>query len=134
MNRIVALALLAALGLTGAVYAQVLPPPRVVPPVGPLPPPHLAPPLGGVPVMPPAGRPLPPLPLAASPYPVPGYRPSPYQVWQNYGLTYNGWLRPRVIQTPYGGYFLYNGAPYPYVYTRPGRHFDSILPYGAPGP
>jgi hypothetical protein len=86
-------------------------------------------------VLPPHGRPLPTLPLAASPYPPPGYQPSAYQVWQNYGITYNGWLRPRVIQnSAYGGYFLYNGAPFPYVSTMPGRQFQSIAPAGAPGP
>jgi hypothetical protein len=87
-------------------------------------------------VLPPAGRPIPTLPLAASPIPVPGYQPSAYQVWQNYGVTYNGWLRPRIWQTPYDGYgvWLYNGAPYPYVYTHPGRHMPSVAPVGAPTP
>jgi hypothetical protein len=77
---------------------------------------------------------LPVLPLAAAPYPPPGYRPSAYQVWQNYGVTYNGWMRPRVIQMTDGGYFFYNGALYPYVYVHPGYHFGSIAPAGPSGP
>lgn len=123
--RSVPLAVIAAVALAHSeVRAQVL-----------LPPPHILPPASMVRgVLPPAGRPMPVLPLAALPYPVPGYRPSAYQVWQNYGLTYNGWLRPRIYQTPYGAYWLYNGAPFPYVYTMPGRHMPSVAPAGAPGP
>jgi hypothetical protein len=126
--RPVLLALFAVFALAHSeARAQVLPPPRVLPPAP-------IPMYGGV--LPPAGRPLPTLPLAASPIPVPGYQPSAYQVWQNYGVTYNGWLRPRIVQTPYHGYgvWLYNGAPYPYVYTWPGRHMPSVAPVGAPTP
>jgi hypothetical protein len=102
--------------------AQVLPPPYVPPPRSML-------------VLPPAGKPVPTLPLAALPYPPPGYQPSAYQVWQNYGLTYDGWLRPRVIQTGNSGYWLYNGAPFPYVYTSPMSYYSStIAPSGAPSP
>ena len=108
--------------LGGEVSAQVMPPPRVVPPQNR--PPQV--------VLPPAGRPVPTLPLAASPYPVPGYQPSAYQVWQNYGVNRNGWMVPRIWQTPNGGYWLYNGAPFPYVYTMPGQHFPSVAPTGAP--
>jgi hypothetical protein len=133
-SRSVSLALLMALALAGALHAQALPPPRVLPPAAPMPLVNMAPPGVVVPVMPPAGRPLPSLPLAALPYPVPGYRPSAYQVWQNYGLSYQGWLLPRVIQTPQGGYFFYNGAPYPYVYVYPGHQIGSVAPAGAPGP
>ncbi len=110
----------------GEARAQVL-----LPPPYPLPPPNM---IRGV--LPPAGRPMPTLPYAALPYPVAGYQASAYQVWQNYGVTYNGWLRPRIIQSPYDGYgyWLYNGAPFPYVYTMPGRHMPSVAPAGAPGP
>jgi hypothetical protein len=124
--RPVLLALFAVLALArGEVRAQVLPPPHILP---------SNPMLLGV--LPPAGKPVPTLPLAALPYPVPGYQPSAYQVWQNYGVTYNGWLRPRIMQNPYDGYgiWLYNGAPYPYVYTHPGRHMPSVAPLGAPTP
>lgn len=126
--RLVPLALIATFVLAhGESRAQevLLPPPQILP--------HASMVRG---VLPPAGRPLPTLPLAASPYPVPGYRPSAYQVWQNYGVTYNGWLRPRIFQSPYDGYgyWLYNGMPFPYVYTMPGRHMPSIAPLGVPGP
>ncbi len=99
-----------------------------------LPPPHVLPPAHMYGVLPPHGKPIPTLPLAASPYPVPGYQPSAYQVWQNYGVTYNGWLRPRIFQYGDDGYWLYNGAPYPYVYTWPGKQRPSIAPVGAPTP
>jgi hypothetical protein len=129
--------LLALLGLfalsCGSVHAQVLPPPRAVQMQMFAPRPFVAPNmLAGV--LPPHGRPIPSLPLAASPFPPPGYQPSAYQVWQNYGLTYEGWLRPRIMQTPHGGFWLYNGAPFPYSYVMPGHHFQSIAPAGAPGP
>lgn len=123
--RLVPFAVFAALVLPGGAQAQMLPPSRCLPPDSMV---------RGV--LPPAGRPLPTLPYAALPYPVPGYRASAYQVWQNYGVTYNGWLRPRVMQNPYDGYgyWIYNGAPFPYVYTLPGRHMPSVAPAGAPGP
>ncbi len=142
--RLVPLALLAALlGTSMETHAQELPPPRLVPPenrsLQPMLPPAgtIAPPFGMArPVLPPPYRPGPVLPLAASPYPPPGYQPSAYQVWQNYSVTYNGWLRPRVMQTnPQGGYFLYNGAPYPYVSVMPGRlNGMSFAPAAAPAP
>lgn len=119
----VPLAVLAAMLFGGSVYGQVLPPPRVVPP----------PYRSMYTVLPPAGKPIPTPPLASLPYPVPGYQASKLQVWQNYGWTYNGWLRPRIFQVEDSGFWLYNGAPYPYVYTRPGRHFSTIAPAGAPG-
>src|SRR5579875_29050 len=120
----VLLGLLAAVTLARSeARAQVLPPPRISS-AGSM--------IYGV--LPPAGKPVPSLPLAALPYPVPGYQPSAYQVWQNYGVTRNGWLRPRVLQMPCGGYWAYNGAPYPYVYTWPGKHMPSVAPAGAPAP
>jgi hypothetical protein len=144
--RPIPLALFGLLLLRGGVEAQVLPPPRVMPPARPpeqlvLPPTGppvqiLIPPRGITgPVLLPAGKPIPTLPLAASPYLPPGYQPSAYQVWQNYGWTYNGWIRPRVFQVGDGGYFLYNGGYFPYVYGLPGRHYSStIAPAGAPAP
>lgn len=132
--RPVPLALLLALAASGKAQAQVLPPRQL---------PHLALPSQipvtprgiDAPVLPPVGKPVPTLPLAALPYPVPGYQPSAMQVWQNYGWTYSGWMRPRVIQMGDMGYWYYNGAPFPYVYTLPGRHYSStIAPAGAPGP
>ncbi len=101
---------------------QQLPPPRAMPAV--------YQPLRGV--LPPAGRPVPTLPLAALPYPVPGYRPSAYQVWQNYGVNRSGWIVPRIWQIDNRGYWRYNGAPFPYVDTMPGRHFPAVGPAGLP--
>jgi hypothetical protein len=78
----------------GAATAQ---PP--VPVLGPLPPPHSAPAYLG---------------------PVPYTRPNPYDVWQNYGTTRSGRWRPLVIYGPYGAYYRYNGAPYPWPDVHPG--------------
>ncbi|HEY7153795.1 MAG TPA: hypothetical protein VH575_07530 [Gemmataceae bacterium] len=117
-SQLVSLALVAAVVCTGDIFAQTLPPPRVLPPEQRPAQPTL-PPAGGATlfVMPPPGRPLYPPPLP------PGYRPSAYQVWQYYGLTYQGWLRPRVIQANgSSGYYLYNGYPFP-VNVYPGHHF-----------
>ena len=33
-------------------------------------------------------------------------------VWQNYGVDYKGFWRPRVAFTPQGDIYLYNGAPF----------------------
>ncbi len=100
-------------------HAQNLPPPRILlpanPPLQPVMPPAYRP------LMPPYGRPLPPMPL-----PPAYYRPSAYQVWQYYGITYSGQLRPRVIQATQGGYYLYRGYPFPYVHVYPGEHFNPI--------
>lgn len=104
----------------GLVSAQTLPPPRVVPsetpPVQPL-----APGVHLMPAMPPGGYPMPLMPYGLPP----GYRPSAYQHWQYYGLTYSGFLRPRVLQATYGGYYL-NGYPFPQVNVYPGHHFMPI--------
>jgi hypothetical protein len=41
-------------------------------------------------------------------------------VWQMMSPNYKGQMRPTVIYTPSGdGYYLYNGAPYPWTTTRP---------------
>jgi hypothetical protein len=109
--RLVPLALVTTLVCTSGLFAQSLPPPRVLPPPG----------GATLFVMPPAGRPLPP--MAGPP---PGYRPSAYQVWQYYGVNYQGWLVPRVIQVQGGGYYLYNGYLFPYVNVYPGEHFNPI--------
>jgi hypothetical protein len=42
------------------------------------------------------------------------YRTSRYDVWQLYGVDRQGKFRPRVILSPSGAYYLYNGAPYPF--------------------
>ncbi len=101
-------------------HAQTLPPPRVLPSES------AAPPL----LMPLADQPLPPLPALgihprSLPLPPVYYRPSAYQVWQYYGVTYSGYFRPRVMNMGNGGYFL-NGMPYPWVQVYPGRQ---IMPF-----
>jgi hypothetical protein len=45
-------------------------------------------------------------------------RASRYDVWQFYGVDRYGNFRPRVVYSPYGSYYLYNGAPYPWAPTR----------------
>ena len=40
------------------------------------------------------------------------YRPSQMEKWQNYGVDLKGFFRPRVIYSPYGAYYRYNGQPY----------------------
>src|SRR5262249_7440580 len=45
-------------------------------------------------------------------------RASRYEVWQYYGVDRFGRFRPRVILSPYGAYYLYNGQPYPWVTTH----------------
>ena len=47
------------------------------------------------------------------------FRTSRYDVWQYYGVDYQGRFRPRVIYSPSGSYYLYNGEPYPWVTTHP---------------
>jgi hypothetical protein len=44
---------------------------------------------------------------------------NPYDVWQYYGVDRRGVFRPRVIYSPYGSYYLYNGEPYPWAPTHP---------------
>jgi hypothetical protein len=52
-------------------------------------------------------------------------RQNRYDVWQYYAVDRHGHWRPRVIYSPSGAYYLYNGAPYPYAITH-GRDF---MPY-----
>lgn len=53
------------------------------------------------------------------PVPLAGIRPDRYAVWQYYGVDRAGSFRPRVILTPEGAYYLYNGKCYPWVSTHP---------------
>jgi hypothetical protein len=48
----------------------------------------------------------------------PYYRTSRYDVWQHYAVDRQGYFRPRVIYSPYGAYYLYNGAPFPWTETH----------------
>jgi hypothetical protein len=117
--QLVPLALVAAVVCTDGAFAQTLPPPRVLPSEQRPAAQPILPPAGGATLfVTPSTGPM----LHPSPLP-PGYRPSAYQVWQYYGLTYQGWLRPRVIQANgSSGYYLYNGYPFP-VNVYPGHHF-----------
>jgi hypothetical protein len=45
-------------------------------------------------------------------------RISRYEIWQHYGVDRFGRFRPRVVLTPYGAYYSYNGAPYPWLTTH----------------
>jgi hypothetical protein len=62
---------------------------------------------------------FPPTPLPPLGY----YRVSAYEVWQNLAVDRQGFFRARVIDTPYGAFYRYNGQPYPwttshqYLYT-----------------
>ena len=63
-------------------------------------------------VSPPAQPPVP------QPMLVPVPRRNPYDVWLYYGVGRQGRFRPRVIYSPYGAYYLYNGAPFPWTGTN----------------
>jgi hypothetical protein len=55
----------------------------------------------------------------------PVYRRSAYEVWQNYGVDRRGFFRPLVVYSPYGSYYRYDGAPFPWVTT----HQREFMPY-----
>jgi hypothetical protein len=55
----------------------------------------------------------------------PIYRRSAYEVWQNYGVDRHGFFRPLVVYSPYGSYYRYNGAPFPWTTT----HQREFMPY-----
>src|SRR5262245_10481755 len=61
------------------------------------------------------------------------YRQSHYDVWQMYAPDQVGYFRPRVIYSPSGAYWAYNGAPYPYTVTSPGSFMPTAVgtPYRA---
>jgi hypothetical protein len=48
-------------------------------------------------------------------------------VWQYYGVDSAGRFRPRVILSPFGGYYAVNGAPYPWTTTQPRLYMPYIL-------
>ncbi len=45
-------------------------------------------------------------------------RRSKYDVWQYYGVDPTGHFRARVIYSPCGSFYLYNGEPYPWTATH----------------
>ena len=74
---------------------------------------------GGEPELLPPPRQSVPAPIAALFQPVsaagaaPRSQPPPSRNdWSLYAPNYMGQMRPRVVQSPYGNYYLYNGAPY----------------------
>jgi hypothetical protein len=73
-----------------------------------------------------ADEPLPP-PRVAEPIPVVviPYRVSNYEVWQHLAVDRQGFFRPRVVLTPHGAFYSYNGQPYPWVTSEPRR----FMPY-----
>jgi len=55
----------------------------------------------------------------------PIFRRSAYEVWQNYGVDRHGFFRPVVVYSPYGSYYRYNDAPFPWTTT----HQREFMPY-----
>lgn len=41
-----------------------------------------------------------------------------YDVWQFYEVDRYGQFRPRVIYSPYGSFYLYDGRPFPWISTH----------------
>jgi hypothetical protein len=76
---------------------------------------------------PPAAEPIP----APRAVPAPVFHPLPYplppvppqfgrmSVWQLYGVDRFGRVRPLVVQAPYGDYYRYNLAPFPWTSLYP---------------
>jgi hypothetical protein len=54
-------------------------------------------------------------------------RRSAYEVWQYYGVDRRGFFRPLVVYSPYGAYYLYDGAPYPWTTTRPREYMPYVV-------
>ena len=94
-----------------------IPAPRPVPEVAPGPAVALPP----RPILPLSSEFWPPAPLLPPVQPEFGRR----SVWQFYGVTRRGQFRPLVVETPYGAYYRYNGAPFPWI----GIRTDHYMPY-----
>jgi|SRR6516164_1148678 hypothetical protein len=50
-----------------------------------------------------------------------------YDIWQYYAVDRKGTWRPRVLYSPYGAFYLYNGASYPYTPIRPLNFMPYVL-------
>ena len=63
------------------------------------------------------------------PYYIPSSVPQPRtrEVWQYYGVDSRGRWLPRVILTPAGAQYYYNGAPFPYTTTQPHLYMPYVL-------
>jgi hypothetical protein len=66
------------------------------------------------------------LPPGDTPYILPYERINRLERWQYYGVDRMGTWRPRVAFSPYGAFYLYNGASYLYVPTH-NRDFMSYV-------
>ncbi len=67
-------------------------------------------------------QPAPAAPVYVVPHapPIPAYyRTSAYDVWQLNAVDRRGFWRPRVMYSPYGAYYLYNGQRYPWAELQP---------------
>jgi hypothetical protein len=55
------------------------------------------------------------------PYYIPSSMPRPgtREIWQYYGVDNRGRWQPRVILSPYGAYYYYNGASFPNTTSQP---------------
>jgi hypothetical protein len=72
----------------------------------------------------PAGQP----PQVIEPQPLPPigyYRRSAYEVWQNLSVDRRGFFRARVIDTPYGAFYRYNGQPWFWTSTQQYRYMPA---------
>jgi hypothetical protein len=74
-----------------------------------------------------------PLPRPVTTHILPYYIPSSLpqagtrEIWQYYGVDGTGRWRARVIQSPLGAYYLYNGQPFPWTTTQPGLYMPYVL-------
>ena len=65
---------------------------------------------------------------AVLPPPTVGFmRTDRYAVWQNYAVDRQGHFRARVIQSPHGAYYHYNGKPYPWPTVQPLKQAPSVI-------
>lgn len=55
---------------------------------------------------------------ASLPVPAGSFRVNRWDVWRYYDVDRRGNFRPVVVYSPYGSYYLYNGAPYPWTMTH----------------
>lgn len=66
--------------------------------------------------------------VVPAPMPVTGYyRQSAYDVWQINAVGQRGQWKARVILGPDGAYYLYNGAPYPWVSNYPNYFQPTVV-------
>ena len=53
------------------------------------------------------------------------FKPNPLDVWQFYAVDRAGKFQARVVLSPYGPFYLYNGMPFPWLSTRS----IQVMPY-----